>query len=372
MSKVLILSCNTGQGHNSAGLAVKEECERRKIPVKMADALSFARGKSSKTISGAYIQIATKAPSVFGAFYNIAGVISSPKRKSPVYYANARYQKPLLEYIEANQFTCVVTPHLFPAQTLTALRRKGSLSVPCFAIGTDYTCIPFWEETELDGYFMPHRDLIDECAKKGIAREKLFPTGLPVSGRFGAPRDRQGARKALGLSEDAPVFLVMTGSMGFGDISSFTLDLLLSCPKDAKVVILTGNNTSLRAKIDRDFAREPRVSTVAFTQDVPLYMDACDVLLSKPGGLTSTEAAVRGVPLVHTRPIPGCETKNAQFFSSRGLSLSAPDPKEAAKAAVRLVFDQDARSAMCARQQEEIPRQAAKTIVDHLLASEQP
>lgn len=371
MSKILILSCNTGQGHNSAGLAVKEECDRRGIPVEMADALSFARGRSSKTISGAYIQITTKAPSLFGTFYRVAGTISSPKRKSPVYYANARYQKPLLEYIETNQFTSVVMPHLFPAQTLTALRRKGLLSVPCFAVGTDYTCIPFWEETELDGYFLPHRNLIGECAGKGIAREKLFPTGLPVSERFGAPRDRQGARKALGLPEEAPVFLVMTGSMGFGDISSFTLDLLLNCPKDSRVVILTGNNASLRAKIDRDFAREPRVRTVAFTQDVPLYMDACDVLLSKPGGLTSTEAAVRGVPLVHTRPIPGCETKNAQFFSSRGLSLSVPDPREAARAAVRLAADRDACSAMCARQQEEIPRQAAKAIVDHLLAFEQ-
>lgn len=372
MSKILILSCNTGQGHNSAGLAVKEECERREIPVEMVDALTFARGKASKTISGAYINIATKAPSAFGTLYRIGGAISSPKRRSPVYYANARYQKPLLEYIEANRFTSVVTPHLFPAETLTALRRKGALSLPCFAIGTDYTCIPFWEETELDGYFLPHRDLIAEFAEKGIPREKLIPTGLPVSGRYRAPRDRQGARKALGLPEDAPIFLVMTGSMGFGDISSFTLDLLLNCPKDARVVILTGNNASLRAKIDRDFANEARVSTVAFTQDVPLYMDACDVLLSKPGGLTSTEAAVRGVPLVHTRPIPGCETKNAQFFSSRGLSLFAQDPKEAAQAAVRLSSDQTACEAMRARQQEEIPRQAAKAIVDHILAHEQP
>lgn len=372
MSKILILSCNTGQGHNSAGLAVKEECERRGVPVELVDALSFARGRASKTISGAYIQLATKAPSVFGGMYRLGGAISSPKRKSPVYYANARYQKPLKEYIETNRFTAVVTPHLFPAETLTWLRRHDALSVPCYAVGTDYTCIPFWEETDMTGYFIPHEDLIPEFVKKGVPAQKLFPTGLPVSGRYWAPSDRQAARRKLNLPEGAPVFLVMTGSMGFGDISSFTLDLLLNCPREARVVILTGSNAPLRAKIDRDFAGDSRVSTVPFTREVPLYMDACDVLLSKPGGLTSTEAAVRGVPLVHTRPIPGCETKNALFFSSRGLSLFAEEPKEAARAAARLVADPSSAEEMRAHQYETIPQRAAQAIVDHILANEQP
>ena len=171
----------------------------------------------------------------------------------------------------------------------------------------------------------------------------------------------------LGLPEDARVFLVMTGSMGFGDISSFTLDLLLTCPREASIVILTGNNEPLKAKIDKDFTRERRVRTVPFTKEVALYMDACDVLLSKPGGLTSTEAAVKNIPLVHTRPIPGCETKNARFFSSRGLSRFAEEPKDAAKAAARLAADEALREKMRARQQEMIPRNAAGAVVSCLL-----
>ncbi len=365
--KVLILSCNTGQGHNSAGLAVKEELERREIPCEMKDALSFAKGHASRTISGAYISMATKAPSLFGGLYRLGGAISSRKRKSPVYYANTRYAGPLKAYLEEQGFTAVVTPHLFPAETLTYLKRRGDLSVPCYAVATDYTCIPFWEETELDGYFLPHKDLIPEFAEKGLSRDRLIPTGLPVSGRYLARMEKKAARKKLGLPEEAPVFLVMTGSMGFGDISSFTLDLLLTCPREASIVILTGNNEPLKAKIDKDFTRERRVRTVPFTKEVALYMDACDVLLSKPGGLTSTEAAVKNIPLVHTRPIPGCETKNARFFSSRGLSLFAEEPKEAAKAAARLAADEALREKMRARQQEMIPRNAADAVVSFLL-----
>lgn len=365
--KILILSCNTGQGHNSAGMAVQEEFQRRGIPCEMKDALSLARGRASRTISGAYIGMATHAPSLFGGIYRLGGAVSSSKRKSPVYYANARYAGALRSYLEDNGFTAVVTPHLFPAETLTWLRRKEGFSVPSYAVATDYTCIPFWEETELDAYFLPHQDLIPEFAGKGVPEEKLVPTGLPVSGRYLARTDRREARRALGLDPEAPMFLVMTGSMGFGDISSFTLDLLLTCPKEARIVILTGHNQPLKEKIDRDFSREDRVTTVPFTTQVPLYMDACDVLLSKPGGLTSTEAAVKNVPLVHTRPIPGCETKNARFFSSRGLSLFAEEPRDAAGLAARLAGSEELREKMRLRQREGIPARAAEAVADWIL-----
>ncbi len=365
--KILILSCNTGQGHNSAGLAVKEEFDRRGISCEMADALAFARGRASRSISNAYIGIATKAPSLFGGIYRLGDKISSNKRKSPVYYANARYAQPLKAYLQENRFDAVVTPHLFPAETLTWLRRRGELDIPCYAIATDYTCIPFWEETELDGYFLPHKDLIPEFEGKGIPQEKLIPTGLPVSARYQSPINSEKARQTLGLPSSVPVLLVMTGSMGFGDISSFTLDLLLTCPKTAQIVILTGNNDSLRSRINKDFAQEKRVRTVPFTPEVPLYMEACDLLLSKPGGLTSTEAAVRNVPLVHTRPIPGCETKNALFFSSRGLSLFAEEPKKAAEAAARLTADPELREQMRENQRSTIPPRAAEAIAAYIL-----
>lgn len=368
--RVLILSCNTGQGHNSAGLAVKEALERRGAFCEMKDALSFARRNTSRTISGGYMSMTTKAPALFGGLYQAGGAISSARWKSPVYYANARYAQPLKAYLSENGFDAVVTSHLFPAEALTRLRRKGELNVPCYAVATDYTCIPFWEETELDAYFLPHEDLVPEFAGKGIPREKLLPTGLPVSSRYLEHFSQEEARKKLGLPAGAPVFLVMTGSMGFGDISSFTLDLLLACPGNARILILTGKNAPLKAKIDQDFSREPRVQTVPFTTLVPLYMDACDVLLSKPGGLTSTEAAVKNVPLVHTRPIPGCETRNARFFSSRGLSLFAKDPKEAAAEAALLASRADLREEMRRRQRESISARAADRIADYVLGTD--
>ncbi len=365
--KVLILSCNTGQGHNSAALAVEEALRLQGAECTVRDALTLSGKNTSKYAENIYVSITTHIPAAFGGIYHLGSFISNSRVKSPVYWANTRYAQILGDYVKNGGFDAVVCSHLFPAEALTCLRRKGLLSVKTYAVATDYTCIPFWEETELDYYFLPHRDLKGEFVKKKIPEKKLLCTGIPVSQRSMHPSSREEARSRLGLPSEKTIFLVMTGSMGFGDISSFTLDLLLNCPMGSLILILTGRNTPLKNRIDHDFSGESRVRTIPFTTDAPLYIDACDVLLTKPGGLTSTEAAVQNAPLVHTRPIPGCETANALFFASHGLSLFERDPKKAAQAAARLAQDTELRRKMKLCQRNEINPRAADDIASFLL-----
>ena len=108
----------------------------------------------------------------------------------------------------------------------------------------------------------------------------------------------------------------------------------------------------MKQQLRRQFEQEKRVSVLDFTDKVDQYMDACDVLLTKPGGLTSTEAAVKNIPIIHTAPIPGCETVNAQFFSQRGLSVCRTVSREIAEAAERLANDSPLREDVYKRQPE--------------------
>lgn len=371
--RILILSCNTGQGHNSAGLAVKEAFGRRGVECEMVDALSF--GSTSRVTSGCYVGMVSKCPSVFGTIYKAGRAISSPRFKSPVYYANARNASRLGKYIEEGGFNAVVMPHLFPAEMITRLRRRGESTPKSYCVATDYTCIPFWEETEPDIFFIPHEKLTDEFAARGIPREKLVPTGIPVSAKFYGKTDRTEARKKLGLPENGLIFLVMTGSMGFGSVVSLSREILErakarsrfdTCKTDIRVLIMTGRNEELRNNIESSFNGDERAVAIPFTTEVPLYMDACDVLLSKPGGLTSSEAAVKKTPLVHTDPIPGCETMNAKFFSENGLSLFSENGN-AAELAVGLSEDEALRGRIMARQEEFIPRRAADDIAEYII-----
>ena len=366
--KLLVLSCNTGQGHNSAGIAVKEAFERAGADCVMKDALTFAhRKRTTDIVSSGYTGIVSKAPKVFGGLYLAGSLISSPNRKSPVYFANAHYADRLYEYIKLEGFDGVVAPHLFPVEVMTKLKKTGRTEAKCYAVATDYTCIPFWEETTPDYFFIPHEDLTEEFCNKGIPRRKIIAAGIPTAAKYGAKTERGKARRMLNLEEDATVFLIMTGSMGFGEISSMISGILELAPPKSNVLVLTGRNDKLRSEIKNDFSGDIRVRAVPYTTETPLYMDACDALLTKPGGLTSTEAAVKNVPLIHTEPIPGCETKNAIFFSSRGLSVFERRPQDACASAVRLALNEKEKNKMLALQRENIAPDAADKIAKFIL-----
>ena len=364
--KILILSCNTGQGHNAAARAVQEEFLSRGDECEVKDALAFSSETTSKIISEGYIKMATDAPKVFGTIYQVGLKVSNPRVKSPVYYANATYARSLGRYIRENQIDAVLTSHVFPSEALTHLRKHGQISSRLYFILTDYTCHPFIEEIDADAYFIAHPDLTGEFVARGVERKKIVASGIPVSGRFLPDMTREEARNRLEIAQDVKVFLIMTGSMGFGSMAPVVKTILKgSCPNSV-IYVMTGRNEEMKREIDAMHAEDARVVAVPFTTEVPLYMRASDVLLSKPGGLTTTEAAVVNIPLVHSAPIPGCETINAQFFEDHGMSVCAVNEQDSAHAALWLAADKEKAAAMMASQKRNINPRAAADICDYV------
>ena len=325
--KILILSCNTGEGHNAAGKAIREAAIRCGHTADMLDMFLLSGKKTSHAVGGAYVELVNHMPHAFGMLYKIGMAISSNKHKSPVYYANALMAKKLAAYLSQHDYDIIVTPHLYPAETMTYMKKKGMLKIPAAAIGTDYTCIPFWEETDLDAYFLPHEDCVSEYVHRGIPADRLYPYGIPVSGAFSPAEDRilakMHARNALNLPQGVPICLVMSGSMGFGKLAIFAAELSLRLKSGEHMVIICGNNKRIYTVLQKQFQNNPRVHILGYTNRVADYMDACNVIFTKPGGLTSTEALVKRIPIVHTAPIPGCETANRNFFVKRHLSVSS-------------------------------------------------
>lgn len=345
--KILILSCNTGEGHNSSARALKNAMEARGIDCEMQDTLALVSADVSKNVSEAYI-FSTKS-SLFEKLYKIGETISSWESfsKSPIYLANKLYTKKLYDKIKIGGYDAVICVHLFPAEALTALRRKAELHIPAIFVMTDYTCIPFLPETELDRYVIAHEDLVEEFVEKGIAREKIVPLGIPVDEAMYKSRlNKQQAREILHkefswapVPEDSKWFLLMGGSMGFGNMGDLITSLLDSCGENDRLICVCGRNGEMKEQLDRDFHSEERLLTTGFTDKVSVLMDASDVLFSKPGGITSTEAVLKQLPLIHTAPIPGLESYNAHFFHYHNMSYSTRDPKIQAEIAIRLCRD---------------------------------
>lgn len=365
------MSCNTGEGHNSSAKAIKTYMDCVGLDSKIEDTLAIASPAVSVRVSKAYNY--SIRGRLFYNLYNIGDFVSNhlTRVKSPVYYANRLYADKLYQYICRYNCDAIVAVHLFAAEALTALKRDYKLSVPTLFVMTDYTCIPFIGETELDMYAIPHKDLISKFESGGIPKEKLIVTGIPVNrAEVSLPKSeaRDLANTTFGWSDSSGYwFMIMGGSMGFGDMERLITELCNSTTESDRIICICGQNKERKATLCKQFAEFQQVKVLGYTDQIALLMDCCDVLLSKPGGITSTEAIIRNIPLIHTAPIPGLEDKNGQFFHARNMSYYTTDTQKQVEIAIRLCNDLPFREKMLKSQRENANNRTCDMIVNILM-----
>ncbi|MBO5652832.1 MAG: glycosyl transferase [Clostridia bacterium] len=368
--KVLVLSCNTGQGHNTAASALVREFTSLGIYCEMADALAFDSKLVSRFVCGIYAKAAVHAPGIYSFAYNTAELIAeySPDRRSICYLTNMKYSGKLYRYIRDNGYDVVVASHVFPAASVTRILRKNPGAFASYYIATDYTYHLFLKDTCVDGYFIPHKSLTHCFTDRGLPADRIFSTGIPVDPSFSQHRDKAEARRLLGFDEDARILLVMSGSMGFGPVEELVAALAARRGLNDEIVVMGGNNEKLKASLRFSYALDPAVRVLDYTTLVSLYMDAADLLFTKPGGLSTTEAAVKGIPLILTKAMPGWEVENVSFFVNHGMARTADGARALADAAFALLDDPDACADMVEAQRAYTNAHAARDMCEHIIA----
>ena len=371
--KVLLLSCSTGEGHNSAAKAYGDYLASRGVEAVFRDVLGFAGKNVSQKASEIYNS--TLSNHLFGIIYKLGSAISdwTIGKSSPVYWANKKYCSRLGEYIDSNDFDAIVCSHIFAADAVTELKRRGRIKVPTMMIMTDYTMVPFTKDSDLDWYLTPHADVVDFCVEHGLQREKVLPWGIPVRREFYPPkltRDeaRRICKKEFGLLDThKPWFLMMTGSMGYGKIKETVKEILKSFNDSVEAVVVCGFNDKLKNELSHIATRHRGIHVIGYTEKGPLLMDACDVRFTKPRPLPSTGAAVTNIPIIHTNPIPGCETANAEFFSTRFMSFYSDKIKAQVNMAGVLCRDEAVRDQMLKAQRQYTHLDTCERITELLL-----
>ena len=371
--KILILSCNTGEGHNSSGKALKAALTRKGVNCDIIDTLSLKSESLSKAVSDLY-EFSIKI-GLFGLVYRFAQWYSSLqfKWKSPVYLFCMLFAKRLAHIIEDGDYDGVICVHLFPAEAITRIRRKYGQYVPSIFVMTDYTCIPILYETELDKYIIPHYSLTSEFVQKGLIRNKLQAIGIPVNEKTFTTRwPKAEAREFLNILYDwkeakGKWYLVMGGSMGFGNIIGLIKELESRIGRHDRIICICGKNDKLKRKISRKFSKDSSVKALGYTDKVSMLMDASDVLMTKPGGITSTEAIIKNIPLVHISPIKGLEEDNAAFFREMCMSVGGMTVREQAEAAVELSHNDIQREEMMEIQRENCNPDCSNEIADIII-----
>ena len=316
--KVLILSSNTGEGHNSAAAAVATKLVAKGHSCDVKDALGYISGGMSDFICGWHVRLYRKAPKVFDLGYRVVEKTQNSKLGAVLASFLNKGAKNLAKDIEESGYDWVLSTHPFSAYMFTVAVKKHGVKVKSGFIATDYTCSPPVELTCMDLYFIPHKDVAADFTDKGIPKYKIVPSGLPVREEFYKSYKKDAAKRALGLPQDKQNILLMCGSMGCGPLKEITKRLSVTMPDHAHLTVICGSNAKLKRELKA--LRYPRnnVRIVGYTNHINYYMDSAELIISKAGGITCTESMVKRLPMVLINAVGGCETYNRTFFISRG------------------------------------------------------
>ena len=364
--KVLILSCNTGSGHNGAAQAIADEFVARGISCEVKNALSFAIKPEEDIIVDGYNFVFKHMPTVWKAGYTFA----EEHTAYPMYVNFAAYATPLKRYIEKGGYDAVISTHLFPALMMTRIRRKYAPPVKQFFVCTDYSCCAGYDLPEEDRLFIP-KDLAEEYLFRGADPNVLMETGIPVRMSCYERVTKEAARGQLarewpaGVPADGRVVLVGPGTLEFDELKA----LVAKMPEDladVTFVVITGKeNATMRSQISR--LANPHLKALSFTTHMDLWMKAADLLVTKPGGLTSTEAVTCGVPLFLLDVRPGLETHNKDYYVSRGCAAAATGMPAVYAGCVFLLRNPGFCAEMVARQRELFSTPSVKLLADEVV-----
>ena len=359
--KVLILSCGTGGGHNSAAKAIQENLIDSGIETDFIEYLDIVDPSIRNKVNKLYISSTKENGKVFKVVYKLGEIYQKTNLKSPVYALNFLNKKRLYKYILDNNYKYIITTHLFAAQSLTAIKKEHNIKF--MAVATDYVCIPFWEETNPDYFVIPSTELKEDFKNKGISEEKLLPLGIPTAKTYREDYDKNEYKEKLKFDVNEKYVLILTGSMGFGNITDMIKKLREEI-KDVNFIISCGHNQELLDTLKKQYRNAKNMIILPFTNKISEYMKASDIILSKPGGLTTTEIATLRKPFIHTMPIPGCENYNANFFSKRKMAIKCNKIEEVVKGTKKLLKDETLQNQMIENQKKYIRKDTCDKITD--------
>ena len=315
----LILSVTAGEGHNSTAKALKTELESLDSYCSIVDTFDYVSPELAKIISEGYLLVTEKAKYAYKVGYSLAEK-RKPNDKSLSLLKYGMTDE-LAEFINADTFDAIVFTHPFAGMLLDEMKTKNMIDNRTVGILTDFTFHPYWEEgLNLDYVVTPNELLTAQAMKKGFTKEQVLPLGIPIHPKFSKSVTKEEARARLGLDLTKRTVLLMSGSMGYGHIES-TVNTLDAVPHDFQIITVCGNNAEAKARIDA-MRTKKRILNFGFTDKVDLLMDASDCIITKPGGLTSSEALAKCLPMIIVNPIPGQEDRNTEFLVNNGAAMA--------------------------------------------------
>lgn len=327
MKNILIFYASYGGGHLNAAKSINEYIlnHYKDYRVELIDCMKYVNKTVEKVTTAAYREATKKAPWVWGKIY-------SDSQKGPLAHLSTRSNKimaiKLLKLLREKNPNLIISTHPFSSQMCSYLKRKGKITAKIATIMTDFAPHDQWlvGSDFTDYYFVANDRMKEYLISKNIVDEKIFVTGIPLSNRFLQKYDRKEILDNYHLEDGKRNILFFGGGeFGLGKSRTFEIfDNLIKSSNDIQIIAIAGKNEKMKEKFDEIVEinnAKKRVKVIGFTNHVPELMSISDLVVTKPGGMTTTESLASRLPMLIINPIPGQEEENAEFLENKGVGI---------------------------------------------------
>jgi len=370
--RVIFLSSSVGAGHNQAAAAVMEALRLAEpsVPTEFADALGFVPGWHRLLYAGGYSLAVTKFPRLYGLGYRL---MNRPVGRRRRWQERARLRlewyvlRRLRRFVLARLPALVMATHYLAMPAVGRLVRQGTPGVRLWAVVTDNESHRFWYAEDVERWFVANEQVVGELGRWGVEPGRVTVSGIPVHPKWTAPLDRQSICRDWKLPADRPIVLLSGGAFfTVGPVAEMARAILSSC--DAHVVVLAGSNKRLLARLASLPEAGTRLTPVPFTDRVHELAEVACLMVTKAGGLTTTECTAKGLAMVLTPPVPGQEAANARWLARHGAAVVTRSAEEVVARVAELLASPGRLESLRAAARR-LYRPAARTIAEEIIKS---
>lgn len=336
---ILILSASTGGGHMRASKAIQSYMmqQDKNIKVEIVDTLKYINPILNKTVTSGYVCLATKTPKLYGKLYYLSN--KEHRVKNFVSRVNSIFSNKLLPLIYEYKPDIIITTHPFSTEMVSKLKEKNIIDIPLLCVMTDYAPHKTWIGSDVDAYIVANDDMINEMVELGVDKKNIYSFGIPIDEVFFQEKDKKAVLEELGLNPELPTILMMAGSFGVTNVFKIYQNII-NIDIDIQIIVITGRNQKLYDNFNEIVGSEgKKTKLIYFTDEVNKYMQASDIIITKPGGLTVTESIACNIPMAIFNAIPGQEEENAEFLVKHNMATRIGDKNSCAEVIVDLLSD---------------------------------
>lgn len=347
--KLLVLSYDTLPG---TAASLTEEARERGLQVECVELKSLmSQSKRSLSRRSRFVQ---SAKELLGAVY---------KAYDPLDYT---FITALTHYINESDIDTVICTDAYSVKVMS-LSKQAGLDPLCYAVISDYEAATLSNPTLMDGYFIAQEELKYYMIRHGIGSDRLYNYGLPIPKSFRRTLGKWAARNYLFIPQNKRVYLVLTGGMGYDEVTGICSEMLDAEDEDFLLYILLPRDSEIRDRLEQKYKGRDSIRVIALTRHLNIYMEGADAVLSHPKAFESYEAAAVGAPLVHILPPSGAERRIAEFFADREMSLKAASIRDSIAQARRLAREKAVAERMRHVQSRYIRGDASQRIMETIL-----